>query len=314
MSFSFCLNRNEMLMLAGFGLLFQGFELNQEGKLIKDNQRLICSVVQYLNLGSAPGAAEFKKVSSSMMATPRAPKSGSRRASEAPSSTSTTTPRRLQALAARTPLLSCPGPPTNLQFGTSRRMTLPKVQRLQLGKLPNVSHLSISSTRSEPSISLDPLSEAKSRKAAQSLQMETPNLDYLPFDSDYDVQPTKSSGLESTKGVLGDWENLLAPSQLSDTDLQQCAFVNGTASSFRKVSFSGPSTDTNSWSPDTWDPVPPSARSVISFSEESLASGDDFNSTDILHPSHDSYRGIVMPNCLDHEAYGLDSLEETFGL
>ena len=314
MSFSFCLNKNEMLMLAGFGLLFEGFELKQEGKLIKDNQKLICSLIQQLDLASAPSAGEFKKVCSSMMVTPKASKAGSRRSSEVYPSTTNTTPRRLQILAARPPSFSDPSPPKDLQFEASCRAASSKIQRPQLCKLPNVSHLSISSTRSEPSISRMPQSLVMPRKSAQNLPIEIPNLDYLPFDSDKDVQHAKSPPvLQFTQGGLSNWENLLASSQLGEADLQQHG-LNNTKPTFQSVSFSGPSTDTNSWSPDNWDPVPPSACSVISFSEESHASGEEFTSTEHLHSSCDSYPGITVPNTVDTEVYGWDPLEETFGL
>ena len=56
LSFSFCLNRNEVLIQAGFGLLFQTMTLDHEGKLIKDCKRLVCSVIEMLERGSAAGA------------------------------------------------------------------------------------------------------------------------------------------------------------------------------------------------------------------------------------------------------------------
>src|SRR3954471_2100458 len=48
LSFSFCLNRNEVLVQAGFGLLFQTLGLARDGKLIKDCNRLIFSIMDML--------------------------------------------------------------------------------------------------------------------------------------------------------------------------------------------------------------------------------------------------------------------------
>lgn len=62
LSFSFCLNRNEVLVQAGFGLLFQTLNLARDGKLIKDCNRLMCSVMDMLERGAAAGSTEFRYV------------------------------------------------------------------------------------------------------------------------------------------------------------------------------------------------------------------------------------------------------------
>ena len=71
MSFSFCLNKNELLLLAGFGLLFQGLNLDRKGKLIQDSHRLLCSVTEILERNNAPGAADFKKIACAMISVDR---------------------------------------------------------------------------------------------------------------------------------------------------------------------------------------------------------------------------------------------------
>ncbi len=60
LSFSFCLHRNEVLIQAGFGLLFQTLNLSGGGKLIKDCNRVICSVMDLLDCGSAAGSMDFR--------------------------------------------------------------------------------------------------------------------------------------------------------------------------------------------------------------------------------------------------------------
>jgi hypothetical protein len=67
MSFSFCLNKNEMLTLCGLSLLYQGLDLKQEGKLMQDGQRLVRIVIRYLEKADAPGAADFKRLALSMI-------------------------------------------------------------------------------------------------------------------------------------------------------------------------------------------------------------------------------------------------------
>src|SRR5271156_1564753 len=67
MSFSFCINRNGVLTLCGLSLLYQGLDLKQEGKLMKDGQRLVCTVVKCLDKANAPGALDFRRLAASMI-------------------------------------------------------------------------------------------------------------------------------------------------------------------------------------------------------------------------------------------------------
>lgn len=67
MSFSFCLNKNEMLTLCGLSLLYHGFDLKQEGKLMQDGNRLVAVVIKFLTNAKAPGAADFKRLAASII-------------------------------------------------------------------------------------------------------------------------------------------------------------------------------------------------------------------------------------------------------
>lgn len=68
--FAFCANRDEVLVLAGFGLLFQGLNLDQNSKILKDNQKMICVVNELLEKSKAPCASEFKRVAFSFLPSP----------------------------------------------------------------------------------------------------------------------------------------------------------------------------------------------------------------------------------------------------
>ena len=67
LSFSFCLNKDEVLVLSGFGLLFQGLNLDQNSKILKDNQNTIFAIVKILEKSDAPCASEFRRVSCSFL-------------------------------------------------------------------------------------------------------------------------------------------------------------------------------------------------------------------------------------------------------
>lgn len=67
MSFSFCLNRDELLVLAGFGLLFQNLNLESNSKILKDNQKMVNAVSGILKKSRAPCASEFGRVVSAFL-------------------------------------------------------------------------------------------------------------------------------------------------------------------------------------------------------------------------------------------------------
>ncbi|TGO68484.1 hypothetical protein BOTNAR_0024g00350 [Botryotinia narcissicola] len=67
MTFSFCINKNAMLTLCGLSLLYQGLDIKQEGKLMQESQRLIKTVIRFLEKANAPGATDFKRLASSLI-------------------------------------------------------------------------------------------------------------------------------------------------------------------------------------------------------------------------------------------------------
>lgn len=112
MSFSFCLNKNELLVSCGFGLLFQGIDLNPEGKLIQDSRKLICSVLRLLERNGSPSAGHFKEVAGAILSTERSPKNlgtpleteplqTSEGCMSAPSTLTKSTRKQFQAIACR---------------------------------------------------------------------------------------------------------------------------------------------------------------------------------------------------------------------
>ncbi|KAI1303283.1 fungal-specific transcription factor domain-containing protein [Xylaria venustula] len=62
MSFSFCLNKTDILVLCGVTLLYQGLELKHDSKLMKDVERLTNVVLRTLAKGRAAGLSDLKRV------------------------------------------------------------------------------------------------------------------------------------------------------------------------------------------------------------------------------------------------------------
>lgn len=71
LSFSFCLNRDELLVISGFGLLFQGLGLEASSKILRDNSKMLAAVISALKKTSAPCATEFERLAHSFV--PRLP-------------------------------------------------------------------------------------------------------------------------------------------------------------------------------------------------------------------------------------------------
>ncbi|KAI2473200.1 fungal-specific transcription factor domain-containing protein [Annulohypoxylon bovei var. microspora] len=64
MSFSFCLNKADVLVLCGTSLLYQSLDLKHESKLMKDAERLVNAVIKILLRMKAPGTYDLKRVAS----------------------------------------------------------------------------------------------------------------------------------------------------------------------------------------------------------------------------------------------------------
>ncbi|KAK4168819.1 fungal-specific transcription factor domain-containing protein [Cladorrhinum sp. PSN259] len=62
MSFAFCLNKSDTLILCGMALLYQSLDLKQDSKVLKDNEKLVNVVIKVVDKAKAPGSYDFKKV------------------------------------------------------------------------------------------------------------------------------------------------------------------------------------------------------------------------------------------------------------
>lgn len=328
MNFTFCLNKNDLLLLSGFGLLYQGLDLKQEGKLIRDNQRLVCSVIEILERTLAPGAIPFKQLACSIIAIERCAKgtstaktgatetttnhrSGSDANVSAPRTTSKSTKKQLQALASRFSFGTNSSSGKTPQAPSGRRSTAPAASATNLGVCShNGSQASLSSIQSEPVIK-GADSDPRMAKSAFAQPVEQPNLDYLPFSNE-GTRPTSVHDDSKPLAPTSDWEHLLG--FIENGNGFNC---DGNVSNYPSPDLlspyisNSPPNITNDWSPDSWGlhdgfgqhPAP--AQSVFSLSEESLTSGEEFSSCD--YPTE--YRGIAMPNLEDE--FGLES---SFGL
>jgi hypothetical protein len=341
LSFSFCLNRDEMLVQAGFGLLFQTLDLDQDGKLIKDCQRMVCSVIEMLDRNSATGAAAFSRVGCSMVSVPRAnkplPISISRHNSEgsmpAPTDTFRATQKHLKAIASRfTPSSSKHN--RNGSNESSRRATLATITP-SMTQHTNPSSSSLSSicsdpphARSEPtmspithrtSITSSPGGSKRRPSNSNTALNHNPNLDYLSFAQDplsaYPFSTTTPGGKVEVSPT--DWERLLSSLDNGQTNIYDTIYGGPPVDGLLDVPPLSAGAEAHlAWAPGVWGlgdvgaQQPP--QSVLSFSDESLTSGEDFGNCDFNNASGNEnvFHGIVIPE----SGGGLGGLDRNYGL
>jgi hypothetical protein len=354
MSFSFCVNKNEMLTLCGLSLLYQGLDLKQSGKLMQDGQRLVAVVVKLLEKAEAPGAADFKKLSASMCKVNtqvRSPASRSASGMTAAASSKSTPSPTVPKQQIR-PQLYRHGSAT-----MSESDLLAQQEKLRRATIPNISmrheynphgRSSLDLTRSE-----SPMSKREYRNSVPHVPTmlkprlvkneRSPNLDYLSLgNTPVASQPqsptqsrsqptthnahtpifpvtsyttTKSSGVSSSE-----WEALLGSLDGGQTNLYD-AIYGGPAVSLTE----NPSSNYGDWSPGSqWDMTsvtmndfgnaPGAARSVLSFSEESLSSGEDLSTSELGLGGHHDYGHAMMGSGTAGDGYLLEGLDVAFGL
>lgn len=308
MSFSFCLNKNELLLLAGFGLLFQGLNLDRKGKLIQDSQRLLCSVVEILERNNAPGVVDFKKIVCAMISVDRFSKDAralSNGSMPAPKNISKSS-RKLQAIASRFSNGNLPVV-VKREPSSGRRSTAPTLPTgtLSIYDRSN-SQNSVSSAVSDP-ISGNGYSTRRTSQSPQlNMSLKPPNLDYLSFNEEPIVSPNQSSPNLSRQYR----ENSISSPPFSAPAHQTQApadslFTTDMFSSYLTT----PPAGTIDWCPDAWNmpsDLGNQAQPAKSFSEEELTSGEEFSSCDT---------GITAVNMRSVDSVvGLEGLDGAFGM
>lgn len=320
MSFSFCVNKKELLLLAGFGLLFQGLNLDRKGKLIQDSQRLLCSVIEILERNGAPGAAEFKKIACTMMSVDYSSKRSraldeptSRRKSDgnmpAPKIISKSA-RKFQAIASR--FSTGNAPVIKQESSTGRRSTAPALptEDIPLYARSN-SQNSVSSAVSDPLYTNYSKRMSMSQSPDQIKHMKPPNLDYLSFNIDHAPSPQQLSPNSRKIIKQYDHKSFLTGAQTQETHPSLDGLFP-TADIFSSYISPAPSTSVD-WYSEIWnlgsDLGNQTGQSRVSFSEEELTSGEELSNCEL---GGDIHNAITIP-AVDG-LVGLDGLDGNFEL
>lgn len=183
LSFAFCLNRDDLLVTSGFGLLFQGLGLEASSKILKDNHKMIHAVMGILDKSSAPCAPEFRKVACQFIPSPPSPKqktSDVAKANKLPTlsrhnsdsavpsnerpSSSSSTKKQLKAIASRFTANSLSKKPV-LDVADHRRATVHSISLHPQG-VPSQSVPSL-----QPTVNYDPATMSRSEPARSPVNM-----------------------------------------------------------------------------------------------------------------------------------------------
>ncbi|KAF7874049.1 hypothetical protein EAF04_002721 [Stromatinia cepivora] len=202
MTFSFCLNRNTMLTLCGLSLLYQGLDLKQEGKLMQESQRLVITVIRFLEKANASGATDLKKLASSLNYLDSQnlydkTKSAFLRTSSAMSAPKVTKPTTALSLGPRKK--NQPHPYKHISASMSENDILAQQEKLRRATLPNIfNHTSQNQTSSarssyEGTRKDSPMTKRENRSSLSQLSSlskpryntgsKPPNLDYLSLNN-----------------------------------------------------------------------------------------------------------------------------------
>ncbi|KAL0253074.1 DNA-binding transcription factor cat8 [Diplodia seriata] len=325
MCFALCLNKHEMLVTSGFGLMFQSLDLDQDSKLIKENQKLMAAIVGFLERSQSPGSAVFRKVAKATVS-PNTEQRPSKPSSipnnmRAPQDALRSTQKHLKAIASR----FSPNRQQEEVSNDIRRATLPNLSTEhsnQSGVSINSVHSEPPHARSEPTMS--PLSHRASLGATPSIKVRRPsaggstlNLDYLSFGTESQSNTySMAAHLKSETHSPGDWERLLSGIDNGQTNIYDSIYGGAPVDALGDVPPLSATSDGNlGWSPSVWTVGPPDQQppqSVLSFSDESLTSGSNDFDCDFGSGNSDSYRGLVIPD-LSPSANGIH-LDGSFGL
>ncbi|KAL6247856.1 DNA-binding transcription factor cat8 [Rhinocladiella similis] len=289
MSYTLPLNKIDLLLNSGLAILWQSLDLEEESKLVKDNQKSLICLTTMIQNESPIVASEFQKMAATFVTLDArpvlSPKSMSPDTAQRPSPirTAVSDPKsksarkQLQAIASKWSSFNN----KTRDEECVRRATVPQTTPApQMQPHRAASTTSLSSTRSAPAMAAAVAAAAPNPLApCRSVDNPMINLDYLPMGDEFGDSQTRTSSStmlppkQQATSTTSDsnWDTLL-----NNFDNSCGLYPDMNANGLYQV-------PSNEWTPDVWNltgmefaskaPVP---QSLLSFSEESLTSGDDF--------------------------------------
>ncbi|KAL1960453.1 hypothetical protein VTO42DRAFT_7752 [Malbranchea cinnamomea] len=339
MSLSIAINKRELIFIAGLSLLWQTLDLNPDSKLVKEGQKSLLSALTLLECEAAEAAAEFGAIISMVSPSIEALRRNSTEDAQLSNALAKqkSSPKRHFSLKARLPTSF--DPESGNRKETSRRATMAgSASDLRSAGRPLSSH----SACPHPAI--------PDSRPHTSTDQAHPH-DYLKLDFLGDGRSDWEHVLSSIEnGHSNIYTGIYGGSEAGETPVAYLA-LNGSTPSLQPPQtqpqrhqphrLSAPSLptfhlpqslggatgsthDLHDWTSENWSATVSSgiqpAHSVVSYSEESLASTDDLPPGDLIGgnhhhpPPHHSYQpqhqrdsradlepieGIMIPHTLD---------------
>lgn len=344
LSFSFCLNKCDMLAMCALTLLYQIIDLKPQSKMMKDDERLVNVVVKMLDQQKAPGSIDLRKAalllisvdgssersagsaSPSLQKAAASPsKSSSHGRRKSGSSSRTSAPQqhhKHDASSRRMTAPSLPAAESLVETATRKSFEIAHPEAILNAKDPLCLGLSDSmtptSTSSASRTNLDYLSlgntPSGSRPAtpSRSRQRSTPTLMAHQTQVMSNAQlAAKMAGVASNE-----WEALLGTMDGGINNMYDAIYGGATLISEPALSNT---TGSSEWSPDSWDlstfnlgdfgATADAPQSVLSISEESLSSGEELATSDLSlgQANVDFYK--LPSTAAGGESFTVDNLE-----
>jgi hypothetical protein len=199
MTFSFCLNKTDVLVVCGMTMLYQSLDLKQESKMMKDGEKLINAVIKILTKAKVPGSFDFKRIAGMLVTVdestmPTPPRPSPEACMPAPSQIASPPIGILKKKVAQHPLgrlAAASASETDLlqQQEKLRRMTMPNIaNRPELYRSrsrPSFDSLSqdLSSARRDHRLSMSQASHAGLLARTSPTPQQRQNLDYLSLST-----------------------------------------------------------------------------------------------------------------------------------
>ncbi|KAM0295574.1 hypothetical protein ACHAO9_000655 [Fusarium lateritium] len=321
MTFSFCLNKSDLLVVCGMTLLYHSIDLKQDSKVLRDDERLVNSVINILDKTETSVSLDFKRVASMLVTVDKSaaspmytsrevsmpPAPISNRGSPATGMVSKSKSRRKGSAASFGQLPAAAASDSSL-IDHQRRMTIPYGADQKSEFYRARAHQSFDNLQGEVPVAHRGHRMSMSPNPDRRASPLSRNLDFMPF-AHHSQSPQPASPQQSTNrapqghhmmmnssmtaaakmhGVsTNEWETLLGSldggmNNVYDAIYGGQGLVNETAIA---VSNCG------DWPPDNWDlggfsinefgSNPQPPQSVLSMSDESLSSGEEVGPSEL---------------------------------
>ncbi|KAH8170651.1 fungal specific transcription factor domain-containing protein [Sarocladium implicatum] len=339
MSFSFCLNKADLLTLSGMSLLYQTLELKQDGKLMREDERLVNAVLKMLCGGRAPGSTAFIKVARLLINVEleeTAPNPAHTEVGSSPSVTRHDMKVRKKSWSK--------GNRLNPMASASESDLLQQQEKLRRMTMPNITAQRPDFYRAAPSRqSFESLPDDIAEMQKRRQEAQRANLDFLNLNSNgtpgrsqtsspvqhrqrksHTPLPSENpanSGLPIKLSAVSEWEALLGSMDGGINNVYDAIYGGPPL-----VEAIPPASTATDWSPDSWDLAnfnlgsatgaggdfgaagPGAPQSVLSLSDESLSSGEEIAPSELgLSVNSAEYNHMLAG--VGNEGYRMDSFE-----